>query len=506
MNENSLLVKNTVILYIRLIVVSILGLLTSRYILDILGVSDFGLYNVVSGIVTLVSFLNIVMISTTYRFIAFEMTDSEEENVVKVFNVSRLIHIFLAFLVVLIAFTIGIYYINNYLNIEEGKHDDALFVFVFSVFGVFFSIISIPYQGLMVAKEKFNIIALIEVSRAILGFLTIFFIAYYTGNKLRFYSILIAVANVIPSIIYYLYCKRYFSKFINWKLQKQKDKYVEMIKFSGWIMIGASANVGETQGTALIINSFFGTILNSSFGIANQVNGFVKMFAQSLGQAVVPQITKSYSNGNTHRAEELVIYTSKYSFFLMLLPVIPLLLETEFVLNFWLKSVPIYTSVFVKIMLVNALISALSSGLPAVVHATGKLKYFQIILSIITLSGLPIGYYAYTLNAPAYSILLIYSGTLIVMFVVFCFLMKIIINFNIKAFLHKAFLKMVKVVLFLTPLFLIRDLIEIGVSRFVVLSILSIVWTIIIVFLFGLEKFERTIIIDFLSNFKNKVT
>ena len=506
MNENSRLIQNTAILYTRLIFVSVIGLLTSRYILDALGVSDFGLYNVVGGIVTLMSFLNIVMISTTYRFIAFELATPGEDNVIKVFNISRLIHIFLAFFVLILAFTFGIYYIKNFLNIEVGKLNDALFVFTFSVFGIFFSIITIPFQGLMVAKEKFNITAIVEILRALLGFLIVFFLINYSGSKLRLYSVLIALVNIIPSIIYYLYCKKYYSELIKWKLQKEKEKYKEMIKFSGWIMLGAGASVGETQGTALIINSFFGTILNSSFGIASQVNSFVKMFSQSLGQAVVPQITKSYSTGNNDRVEELVIYTSKYSFFMMLLPVIPLLLETDYILQLWLNIVPVYTNVFVKIMLVNALISAISAGMPAVVHASGKLKYFQIILSSIMLIGLPIAYFVYTLKAPPYSILLIYSGTSILMFVVFCILLKIIINFNIKAFLSKAFLKMIIVVLFLIPLFLIRDFFEFGISRFIILSIVSVLWTLIIVYIFGLEKFEKTIIINFFLKLKNKIS
>ena len=502
MSENSTIVKNSLVLYIRLIFVSVIGLVSSRFILQALGVSDFGLYNVVGGVVTMMSFLNIVMISTTYRFIAFEIVRGKLEDVNKVFNISLIIHLVLALLVVIFALTFGVYYIKFFLKVDNGKLDDAFFVFFFSVLGVVLSIITIPYQGLLTAKEKFTITAPIEIIKSLISLVAIILIMNYSGNRLRLYAVLVSVVTSIPPVLYYLYCRYNFSSITNWKVQKDKSKYKEMMGFSGWIMIGAGASVGETQGSALIINSFFGTILNSGFGIASQVNSFVKMFSQSLSQAVIPQITKSYSSGRTDRTAQLVIYASKYSFFLMLIPSLPLLLETNFILNLWLTVVPIFTKIFIQIMLVNALITTMSAGVPAAIQATGKIKYFQIVLSSIMLLGLPAAYIAFTFGLPPYSILIVYTCTSIIIFIVQLVMLKIILNFNIEFFIKKAFFKMMLVSIFVSPLFIIRDFFDAGLLRFLCMGTLSIVWLLAAVYIIGIERNETALISSFFKKIK----
>jgi O-antigen/teichoic acid export membrane protein len=505
MSENAKIVKNSAILYIRLIFVSLIGLISSRYILEALGVSDFGLYNVVGGIVTMMSFLNVVMISTTYRFIAFELAREEQGHVNKVFNISLLIHIILAVLVIIFAFSFGLYYIVNFLKVAEGKLDDAIFVFLFSILGIVLSIIVIPFQALLTAKEKFAITAPIEIFKSLFSLIVILLVMNYAGNRLRLYAMCIAIVTSLPPIMYYVFCKMNYSTIIKWKLQRDKKKYQEMIRFSGWIMLGAGASVGENQGSALIINSFFGTILNSSFGIANQVNSFVKMFSQSLSQAVIPQITKSYSIGQTERTEKLVIYASKYSFFLMLLPAFPLLLETNFVMTLWLTVVPVFTTSFVQIMLINALIVTMCAGIPAAVHATGKIKYFQIILSFITLSGLPLGYAAFYFGAPPYSILWVYTFLSVTVFVVVLYLAKLILKFNLKVFFRKGLLRMLMVVIVTLPVFLIKDFFEPSLMRFFFISGLCVLWLVSAIYYVGIESDERNIIKMQLRKINNKL-
>jgi len=499
--ENSRIVKNSLVLYIRLVFVSIIGLLSSRFILQALGASDYGLYNVVGGVVTMMAFLNIVMISTTYRFIAFEIGRGELDNVTKVFNISLIIHLSLALLVILLASTFGVFYIKYYLNVTNGKVDDALYVFIFSIIGTVISIISIPFLGLLTAKEKFTITAPVEILRSFINLGMVLIIMRYTGNRVRLYAILIAITTSIPPILYYIYCRYHFLSIIRWKVQTDKGKYKEMIKFSGWIMIGAGASVGETQGSALIINSFFGTILNAGFGIASQVNNVVKMFSQSLNQAVIPQITKSYSSGSKDRTLQLVIYASKYSFFLMLLPALPILLETDFILNLWLKEVPVFTKIFIQIMLVNALIATMSAGIPSAVHATGKIKYFQIVLSSFVLLSLPIAFIGFKLGFQPYTILLVFTFTAIVTFIVQNFMLKKIINFNVEMYLNKSFLKMMLVFISVLPLFYIHNFFEPGLLRFICISSLAEIWLLTAIYFFGIEQNEK----DVLSNYSQKI-
>lgn len=502
MNENKKIFKNSAILYVRLFVTSIIGLFTSRIIINSLGISDFGLYSVVGGIVVLIAFFNNAMSSTTYRYIAYELGKGNLESVKKVFNISLVIHICLAILVALLAETVGEYYIRNYLNVSAGKVPDALFVLRFSALSILFSVVSIPFQGLITAQEKFSVQATIEIFRSLLSLSVAFLIIYYLGNRLRLYAVLTAIVVLIPPLLYFLYSKIKYSEIVGWSFQRDKDKYKEMIGFSGWIMLGGIASLSKVQGSALFINSFFGTILNASFGIANQVNSIVLMFSQNLGQAAIPQITKSISRGNTDRSTNLVSYISKYSFFLMLMPSLPILLETNYLLTLWLGKVPEFTMVFCQLMIINALIDSLLSGIPAAIHATGKIKYFQIILSITSLISLPIAYILFKIGFPPASILVIYIVTSLIN-VIFCqILLKKLINFDVKYFMRISYLKILYVLAFVSPLFLIRNLFNDGLPRFLLLSFFSIIWFLIAVYKVGLENREREIISTILSKYQ----
>lgn len=491
LNDNSLIMKNSGILFFRLLFTAGFGLFTSRFVIQSLGASDFGLYSIVGGIVVMMAFLSTVMTSTTYRFIAFEMGKGNNEGVNKVFNISLVIHMCLALSVLVFTETVGIYYVNNYLNIDAGKLTDALFVLRFSTYAVVFSILSIPYQGLITAQEKFTAQATIEIIRSILVFLVALAIVYYMGNKIRLYALLIAIVNIVPSLLFFTYCKRNYSKIVKWNFQREKSKYKEMIGFSGWIMIGAAASVGQTSGSALIINAFFGTVLNAAFGIANQVNSVVLMFSRNLGQAAIPQITKSFSSGNIERTINLAAYISKYTCFLMLVPALPVLLETKFLLTLWLGNYPPYTVIFCQLMIINALIGCLGGGLPAVIQATGKIKYFQIVLSTTSLLSLPIAYFLFKTGYPPYSILVAFISTAAINIVVWQILLKKIIDFNVSFFLKTAYLKILYVSVLIMPLFFIRDFFSAGPTRFIFFSLFAVVWLSTSIYFVGIESKER---------------
>lgn len=489
--NNILILKNSGILFFRLIVTTLIGLFSSRFIIQGLGASDFGLYSVVGGIVVMMVFLNTVLISTTYRFIAYEIGKGNYEGVNRVFNISLVIHLCLALLVLLFTETIGVYYVNNYLNIDAGKLTDALLVLRFSTYATVFAIVSIPYQGLVTAQEKFAVKAAIEIIRSLLVFFVALAIIYYTGNRLRLYALLIAIVNIVPALLFFAYCTRKYSEIVKWSFQRGISKYKEMIGFSGWIMIGAAASVGQTSGAALIINTFFGTVLNAAFGIANQVNSLVLMFARNLGQAAIPQITKSFSSGDTERTISLAAYISKYTVFLMLIPALPVLLETEFLLTLWLGNLPPYTVVFCQLMIINALISGLGGGLPAVIQATGKIKYFQLILSTTSLLSLPIAYFLFKAGYAPPSILVALISTALINVVVWQILLKKIIDFDVRFFLKTAYLKILYVSVLIIPLFLFRDIFPVGLLRLTFFSLLAVCWLLMAMYFVGIESKER---------------
>jgi O-antigen/teichoic acid export membrane protein len=490
-NDNKLLLKNTIILYVRLIVTSIIGLFSLRFIIRSLGASDFGLYNVVGGVVVMMAFLNTVMVTTTYRFIAFEMGKGNKEGVNKVFNISLVIHLFMALLVLVLTETAGVYYVNHYLNVAPGKLSDALFVLRFSTYATVFSIVSIPYQGLVTAQENFKAQAAIEIIRSALGLFTAIAIVYYIGNKLKLYSLLIAIISIVPAVLFFVYCRSRYSKFVKWNFQRNKSSYKEIIGFSGWVMLGAAASVGQTTGSNLIINAFFGTLLNAAFGIAYQVNSIVTMFAGNLGRVAIPQITKSFSGGDNDRTFNLTVYVSKYTFFLMMLPSLPILLETNYLLTLWLGDIPSFTVIFCQLILINALFTSLFSGLPALIQATGKIKYFQIITSFVALICLPIAWLLFKKGYAPPTIIILFIIALVTNLFISQILLKKIIDFNVKLFLKKSYLKIAYVMVLVIPLFLIRDLFPSGLLRFILFSIFSVCWLIAAIYAVGIEKNEK---------------
>ena len=491
MNENKLIFKNSGLLFFRLIFTSIIGLFSSRFVFRSLGIQDYGLYNVVGGVVIMMGFLNTVMTSTTYHFITFEMGKGLEGKVNKVFNISVIIHIILAFLLLFLTETLGVYYVLHHLNVDIKKIPDALFILRFSTYAMVFSILSIPFQGLVTAQERFDVRIITEIVRSILQFFIALALVYYLGNKLRLYSVLTAIASIIPAMMFYIFCKKSYKEIVTWNFQRDRKKYKQMVGFSSWIMIGAAASVGKNSGTALIINTFFGTMLNAAYGVANQVNGIVMMFAQNLGQAAIPQITKSFSSGNTDRMLTLVTYISKYTFFLMLLTSLPVLLDTKYLLTLWLGKIQSYTVSFSQLMIIIALIESLSSGIPAAIQATGKIKYFQIILSTTSLLGLPIAYFLFKAS---YSPTAIFYVFIIISFTnIFIqqFLLKKIINFNIKYFLKTAYLKSFYVLVSVIPLFLLHDFFALGFLRFFCYSLFSITYLMITIYYLGIGPTEK---------------
>ena len=482
-----------------MIITTVVGLYSSRLLLQALGVSDYGLFSVVGGLVSMMGFLNTVMITTTYRYIAVEIGKGNIDEANRIFNVSFAIHASLAVLLVIIGETIGVVYITKYLNITAGNISDALFVFRFSIWGAFFSIITVPYQGLITAQEKFLVRASIEILRSLFMLAAVILVAAHVGNKLRFYSILSLIVMIIPSAMFIIYNIKYNYSFIRWNLQRDINIYKELLSFSGWIMIGAAAWVGKTQGSALIINSFFGTVLNATFGIASQVNNFVSMFARNLSQAAIPQIMKNYASGNDSYSSKLTLMVSKYSFFLMLLPAFPILLHTEYLLKIWLVDVPDYTVVFVRLNIVYALLTSLDAGIPALVQASGKIKWFQAINSSILLTSLPIAYVLFSYGYKPYFIIITYIVSYVIIMIANLFLLNKLISFNTKDLISKVYCKALIVVLLLLPLFYLENLLVETFFSFFLLSIIAVLHYLLIVWFFGVDREEKIVVINFIN-------
>lgn len=503
--SNTLIFKNSIILYLRLVLTSILGIITARLLLQSLGVNDFGLYTVVSGIVLIMNILNTSLISTSFRFIAFELGKENEGNPNKILNISIALHVFMALLLLILAETLGRYYIYNYLNVSEGRLEDSFFVFRLSVISAIFSIVSIPFQGLITAKENFLIRSVIEILTAIVKLIAVLILFKYVGDKLLLFAKLMLIVSLIGPLSYYLFSKIKYGELIKYNFSKDIKTYKEFISFSTWIMFGAGASIGKIQGTAMLINSFFGTVLNASFGLANQLNTFILMFAQNIGQATIPQITKSYSSGNIERTKKLTASISKITFFLMLFPSVPLLFNTEYVLTLWLGGLPDYILIFTKLMIVNALIDSTVAGLPAAIQATGKIKYYQILLSCNMLLVLPISYFFYKYNYPAQTILFVFIGMSIFNNFLAQLFLKNILGFKLLDYFKKVYLGIVLVILLISPLYFLSSFFNKNIISFLLFCFMSTIWIIVAIYAVGLLKEEKKEIISIVLKLRKKL-
>lgn len=504
MSGNKQIAKNSLILTVRLIITSLSSLYLTRLLLVYLGISDFGLYSVVGSLVIILNFLSTVMVSTTYRFIAFEIGSQNLINVNKVFNVSLIIHLAIAILGYLISEFFGVWYVVNKLNISHLKIYDAVFVFRVSILTGIISVVSIPFQGLLIANEKFSVGARIDILKSVLILVFVFFLLPVTSNKLKSYAIITLSAAIISSLLFIFYSYLKYKEYVKWNFQKNLSKYKEMAYFSGWILFGAAAQVGKDTGSQLVINRFFGTILNSAFGIANGVNMFVKVFSNNLVQAAVPQIVKSSNHGDKNRSRQLVTYLSKYSFFLMYFLTLPIILETEFIIKLWLGTVPTYTVSFCRLMLINGLIDSLLSSTPAAIHASGKIKWFQLIMSTVMVISLPVSYFMFVLGFNPSALFIVYISTSIVNLIIGIYLLKKILNFDIVFLVKYSFVKIFIVIVSTIPLFIITYCFKLLTLEIIFFMIITQLWVLTTIYFFGLDSSEKATLHLFINKLYRK--
>lgn len=502
MSGNKKIAINSLILYIKLIITTLIGLFTMRLVLLELGADDYGLFSVVGGIVVILNLLSTSMLVTTYRFIAIELGKGNIKNLNRIFNTSLTMHLILAALFVLLAETIGVLYIINYLNVSPEKIQDALFVLHLTVLATVFSVAGTPYQGLIVAQERFFITSAIHILCAILTLIFIILLTYYIGNKLRAYAVIMAIINIIPSLFYFIYCFVKNNKVIKWKLNKNKYDYLEILNFMVWSIIGGIAYMSLGQGSALLINIFFGTTLNAAFAIASQISTQTMTFVTNLTQAAVPQIQKSYGSGNSERTLEIVYNISKYAFFVTLIPAVPILLSIDAILRLWLTVVPEFTKPFVVLMLINGLVSSPASGFNAAIQATGKIRKNQTYYSLIMLSILPITYILFLFNFPPYIITVISIGATITYIFVQVHILKNLTDFKVSKYLSKTVKPIFWVALITIPQILIRHYWGQSFIDVIIFSIVSIILIIITIYFIGLNNQEKIVVNNYIKKIK----
>lgn len=478
-----------------MIIVTILGLFSARFVLQALGASDYGLYNVVGGLITMLSFISIAMTTTTRRFINVEM-GKPDGNLNMVFNTSFLLHVGFAVFILLVAETIGLWYVNNMLNVAEGRLHDAMFVFQISTLVACIGIVNVPYQSLIEANELFGKAAIIDILTTLIKFGLVLVLLLYEGNALRFYAISVCVVTLISFFLYYGVCYRNWRGIIALKLYKKTPLYKEILVFNNYTALGAAVSIGKSQGSNLLINYFFNTVVNAAFAIAYQVESCVYMFVNKLTLAANPQVAKNFAGGSMDRVNMLIEKNSKYSILIMTIFFYIMSADLVFILNLWLKEVPEGAVLMCQLTLINALVRSFSEGTNGFVQASGKIKWFQIVGSIFLLSNLPIGYFLFKVGFEAYTIIICFIVSSILNSCIGLCMMSRILHFDSIIYVKKAYLRPLAIIIIMGVFCYVNEMI---VKTSVFQHLLGIFFisiiTIFLVLIIGLDYKEKEMLL-----------
>lgn len=476
------------ILYAKLFIMTICGLFTTRFALLALGVSDFGLFSLLGSLITFIAIFNTVMIATSNRFISVAIGKGDLHIINDQFNICRVIHIAIAVATFFIAIPLGDFYINKFLH-YDGNIVKAIDVFHFTIIGSVISFVGVPYNGLLIAKEKFLVFSITEILTHLIKLGIAFSLVYYFEEKLLIFAFTQAFVTAIPTFVYHLYCKNKYPEIVAFNIPRNKNKYKEVFSFSGWVAFGAIATIGKSQGAQILVNNFFSTVMNTALGLANTVNGLIGSFANSISQPIMPQITKNYAAGNYSRCDDLLVMSTKYTFLVTLFVSAPFLSNADLIFSIWLGSTPNYALSFTYLIIVDTLITALNSGISNLIFASGKIKTYQVSINTLRLGSIVAAFIVLKYGCPAHFLLIAYIVFSLIIFFVGQIVLNNVLNYNNMVLWKRSYIPSISVVCVFTP-FLLFDLTS---SSFLNVFILQVVLTVII-FALGLTHEERSFI------------
>lgn len=508
-SNNKRIAKNTMFLYMRMLVSLFIQLYTSRVILDTLGASDYGIYNVVGGMVAMFAFMSNTMATASQRFMSYAIGIGDKNDLRQTYVVSTMILWVIAAIVFVLVEIIGLYLLYNHLVIPAGRLSAATWVFQFSVVSLFISIISVPYNAALIAHEKMSAFAcfsLVDIFLRLGVALLLSSIAEYF-DKLVIYSGLLMSISILLRILYAIYCKRHFEECSGNRFIYDKAKGKCMLAFFGWNTIGSLSYVAKEQGINILINIFFGTIVNAAKGITTQVTGAVQGFISNFQLAMNPQITKYFAQGDYTNLFNLVQRGAKFSVFLYFFLALPIFFDLDFILNIWLVDVPEHTMTFIRLTFILMMIDALSSPLITCLLATGKVKWYQIIVGGLLMMNLPVSYLTLKFGCVPESTILVAIIISALSLIIRLYMLKRYIDFPIGVFFSSVLSRSVLVIAFSAAIgYILYSCIPfVGFARLIITFIESWVVAAVTIYYLGLSKEEKEIFILMIQKIVNKI-
>ncbi len=479
-------------LYFRMLFLLAVNLYVSRVVLNSLGVEDFGIYSVVGGIVIILSFLNNSMTSATQRYLNMELGRKDSEALKRVFNTAQIIHLLVSAFVLILAETVGLWFLNTHMNISPERMAAANWVYQFSVVTFIVNVISVPYNAAIIAHERMSAFAYISIYEALMKLAIAFTLLAITFDRLIVYGAMLMILQVSVRIIYSLYCSHYFEECRHFNFKIDKTLLKSMLSFSSWSIVGSLSTVGHTQGIAVIVNLFFGAAVNAAQGIANQVNSVVNQFVTNFMTAMNPQVVKNYAAGELEQMHKLIFRGCRFAFFLISFFVIPLILEAPTILKIWLKIVPDYTVIFVRLVLLMSLFNCSCGLLATAQGATGKVKKYQVVLTSIGLSHLPLTFFFFWIGCEPYYAMYVYLVIIIIEQICRVAFVSRSTGFAQSMFYRNVVLRcgLVFIIAGIFPL-LIHLLLNIGITGSVIVCVVSVLTTSMAALYIGMTRNER---------------
>ena len=500
-DNNTRIAKNTLLLYVRMLFTMAVSLFTSRVILNTLGVEDYGINNVVGGIVTMFSVLSGSLSASISRFITFELGKGNLQRLKTIFSTGVNIQLGMSILVVVVAEAVGIWFLNTKMNIPAERMNAANWVFQCAILTFVLNLLSVPYNAAIIAHEKMSAFAYISVVEVSLKLIIVYMLMISPFDRLETYAVLLLLVGAVIRFIYGYYCKRHFEE-CTYHFVIDKPVLKEMTGFAGWNFLGNGAYMLNTQGVNILMNLYFGVAANAARGVATQVDATLKQFVNNFTTAVNPQITKSYAQGDLDYMHKLVCRSAKFSAFLMMFFAVPIILETNTILTIWLKMVPDYAVIFLQWIIISSFVdTVLANSLVTSMFATGNIKRYQVIVTTVGCLVFPFSWIAFKLGYPPEISYILYFVIYTILLGVRLYLLKDMVKLPVMMYVRDVLYRVLPVIgiSFISPM-IIRFSMQEGWKRLVLLSVVSTIVTAIVEFQIGLTKNERKFIIDRINN------
>ena len=497
--------QNTILLYVRMLFLMLVSLYTSRVILNALGIEDYGIYNVVGGIVTMFSVLSGSLSAAISRFITFELGTGDSEKLKKIFSSSVTIQIGLALIITILAETIGLWFLNAKMVIPENRMVAANWCYQFSIITFAINLISLPYNAAIIAHERMSAFAYISILEALGKFVVAWCIVISPIDRLIFFAAMVAVMAWFIRVIYTWYCKRHFYE-CSYHFIYDYNLLRQMFGFAGWNFIGASSAVMRDQGANIILNLFFGPTVNAARAVAMKVSTVITSFINNFMTALNPQITKSYANGDHDYMFKLIYQGARLSFYILLLLCLPVILNTHFILVSWLKLVPEHTVLFVQLILIFAMSESISNPLVTAMLATGNIRNYQIVVGGLQMMNLPIAYCCLRWGAIPESVVIVAILISQCCLAARLLMLRGMIGLKIRDYLQHVYFNViiVAIVSFIIPAIVTQYLSKSFIT-FLTISVISVVCTLVAELYIGCKKEERELLYTQIKKFRKKI-